>query len=77
MDLNATDILKHETFKTLSQDSLCGLLERDSFFAPEVTIFVAVEDWCKNNTDVNPEVILFYYDKLEGNLKPLIFAFFC
>lgn len=56
MDLNATDILKHETFKTLSQDSLCGLLERNSFFAPEVSIFVAVEDWCKNNSDVDPEV---------------------
>lgn len=56
MDANATDLLKLDSFKTLSQESMCGLLARDSFFAPEVNIFVAVTDWCKFNSDVDPEV---------------------
>lgn len=60
MDRNAPDMLSHVSFKTLSQDSLCGLLERDSFFAPEVQIFVAVNDWCKhnNNADIDSVVAL-------------------
>lgn len=49
MDRNATELLNLNTFKTLSQDSLCTILERDSFFAPEIQIFNAVYDWCKNN----------------------------
>uniref|UniRef100_A0A2M4BHM5 BTB/POZ domain-containing protein 9 n=2 Tax=Anopheles marajoara TaxID=58244 RepID=A0A2M4BHM5_9DIPT len=51
MDRNAPDILKHETFQTLSQDSLISLLQRDSFFAPEVQIFAAVYGWCRSNSD--------------------------
>lgn len=52
MDTNATDILSHESFKNLSQEALCGLLVRDSFFAPEVQIFVAVQKWAQNNQDL-------------------------
>lgn len=48
-DRHADQMLTHDTFKTLSQDALCGLLERDSFFAPEVQIFTAVNDWCQHN----------------------------
>lgn len=51
MDRNAPDILKHDTFHTLSQDSLTSLLQRDSFFAPEVQIFAAVYGWCRSNSD--------------------------
>lgn len=51
LDRNAGEILQHETFKTLSEDSICSLLLRDSFFAPEVQIFQAVYDWCKCNAD--------------------------
>lgn len=56
MDRNSTELLNSSTFKTLSQDSLCTLLERDSFFAPEVQIFNAVFDWCKNNPTDDIEV---------------------
>lgn len=59
MDRNSTDLLGHITFKTLSQDSLCSLLERDSFFAPEVQIFNAVYDWCKHNPNSDIEVSVF------------------
>lgn len=60
MDQNAVNLLTHESFKTLSQDSLCSLLHRDSFFAPEVQIFVAVNDWAKHNgrSDIDPVVSL-------------------
>lgn len=60
MDRNAESLLKHDTFKTLSQDSLCGLLERDSFFAPEVEIFNAVHDWCKHNQQADIEVNILF-----------------
>lgn len=51
LDRNAGEILQHETFRNLSQDAICSLLMRDSFFAPEVQIFQAVYDWCKCNAD--------------------------
>lgn len=56
MDRNSAELLGHPSFTTLSQDSLCCLLKRDSFFAPEVQIFNAVFDWCKNNSDADIEV---------------------
>lgn len=49
MGRNSTELLKSSTFRTLSQDSLCTILERDSFYAPEVQIFNAVKDWYKSN----------------------------
>ncbi|XP_055524269.1 BTB/POZ domain-containing protein 9 [Wyeomyia smithii] len=59
LDRNAGEILQHETFKNLSQDSICSLLARNSFFAPEVQIFQAVNDWCKCNGDgVNAEEVV-------------------
>lgn len=56
MDRNSTELLTSSSFKTLSQDSLCALLDRDSFFAPEVQIFNAVHEWCKNNPHTDIEV---------------------
>lgn len=58
MDRRTTDILKHESFKNLSQQSLIGLLERDSFSAPEVSIFVAVHEWCTANPDANIDLVV-------------------
>lgn len=49
LDKNATDILQHESFLQLSVEALHGLLERDSFFAPEVDIFKAVCNWFNAN----------------------------
>lgn len=37
---------------------MCGLLERNSFFAPEVQIFVAVNDWCKHNSNADIETVV-------------------
>lgn len=51
IDRNAKDLLTHASFLALSKDSLCDILARDSFFAPEVMIFVAVREWCRKNND--------------------------
>lgn len=59
MDRNALEVLTSNGFNTLSQDSLCTLLERDSFFAPEIEIFNAVHEWCKSNPNANTEVLYF------------------
>lgn len=56
MDRNASSVLAHQTFKCLSQSSLCSLLERDSFFAQEIDIFNAVFDWCQYNETVDTAV---------------------
>lgn len=58
MDRNATEVLGSSGFKTLSQDSLCALLDRDSFFASEVNILNAVSEWCLNNPNKDQEVCL-------------------
>lgn len=57
MDRNATELITSNRLKTLSQDSLCTLLERDSFFAPEVDIFRAVNEWYKNNPNADIQVL--------------------
>lgn len=59
MDHNSSRLLNHNTFNELSQESLCCLLKRDSFFAPEAQIFTAVKSWCKNNPDADIEVNTF------------------
>lgn len=37
---------------------MCGILARDSFFAPEVQIFEAVNDWCKHNRNADIESVV-------------------
>ncbi|XP_072944054.1 BTB/POZ domain-containing protein 9 [Epargyreus clarus] len=49
LDRNATEVLQHDSFLQLSVEALQGLLERDSFFAPEVEIFKAVCNWFNAN----------------------------
>lgn len=56
MDRHAAKVLREDGFKTLSQDSLCSLLERDSFYAPEIDIFKAVNDWYKSNPNADIQV---------------------
>ena len=58
MDRHAPDMLVHSTFKNLSQESLCGILERDSFFGAEVQIFLSVSDWCQNNPGADIELVV-------------------
>ncbi|KAG7307025.1 hypothetical protein JYU34_007156 [Plutella xylostella] len=49
LDKNAAEVLVHESFLQLSVEALQSLLERDSFFAPEVDIFKAVCRWFDAN----------------------------
>ncbi|KAJ3643694.1 hypothetical protein Zmor_026390 [Zophobas morio] len=49
MDQHASEILNNDCFKHLSQNSLIKLLERDTFFAPEIEIFEKVAQWCQVN----------------------------
>lgn len=56
MDRKATELLGDVAFQKLSQDALCCLLKRDSFYAPENEIIKAVCDWSKNNPTANIQV---------------------
>lgn len=49
MDNNASEIIKHESFTQLSASTVKELIERDSFYAPEVDIFRALVEWAKVN----------------------------
>lgn len=77
MDRHANKILDQDAFKTLSQDSLCSLLERDSFFAPEIKIFEAVNDWYKSNPNadiqVNGKKYNFCFQSLFCSIKKYFF----
>ncbi|XP_002041898.2 BTB/POZ domain-containing protein 9 [Drosophila sechellia] len=53
MDRNAEEVLLHDTFDTLSKESLEEVLRRDCFFAPEVQIFSAVWKWIRFNSNVD------------------------
>ncbi|XP_044263423.1 BTB/POZ domain-containing protein 9 [Tribolium madens] len=57
LDRHASEILLHESFLQLSQASLVELLQRDSFFAPEVEIFRGVCTWCTANDDKDDRVM--------------------
>ncbi|GAB0091414.1 BTB/POZ domain-containing protein 9 [Sergentomyia squamirostris] len=72
MERNTTDILKHDTFKGLSQQSLIGILERDSFSAPEVAIFTAVREWCAVNSESNIDLVVSYVRLPLMNLEQLL-----
>lgn len=58
MDLRSTEILQHDSFKSLSSSSLCALLKRDTFYALEIDIFDAVKDWTTNNPTADSKVKL-------------------
>ncbi|KAJ3647109.1 hypothetical protein Zmor_024646 [Zophobas morio] len=57
MDLNASEVVASDCFTDLSQKSMIKLLERSTFFAPEIEIFKSVAKWCKINNDVDDLVI--------------------
>lgn len=72
MDRNAVDILQQESFKNLSKESLEEVLRRDSFFAPEVQIFLAVWEWCKYNKNVELQSVVSYVRLPLMNLEHLL-----
>ena len=49
MDRHATEVIRHESFNTLSAVGIRDILSRDSFCAAEVEIFRAVHEWMKAN----------------------------
>ncbi|EDX10142.1 uncharacterized protein Dsimw501_GD14335, isoform B [Drosophila simulans] len=53
MDRNADDVLLHDTFDTLSKESLEEVLRRDCFFAPEVQIFSSIFGGERGRIDVS------------------------
>lgn len=58
IDHNAPNVLKNDSFITISEDSLCGLLKRNSFFATEITIYKAVVKWFKHNPQADIKKVL-------------------
>uniref|UniRef100_A0A182JVX0 BTB domain-containing protein n=1 Tax=Anopheles christyi TaxID=43041 RepID=A0A182JVX0_9DIPT len=63
VDQQARDVMKHETFQNLTFESLCRLLDRDSFDAPEVDVFNAVHKWYQARQD-NLDQYKVIYDKV-------------
>lgn len=66
MDKHASEILQHESFLQLSPTALSELISRDSFYAPELDIFLAVDSWVKANPEVNNREVIgnFYMEIL-------------
>lgn len=58
VDVKANLSIELMLIYSVTQESLCGILKRDSFFAPEVLIFGAVSNWCKVNQATDIEVII-------------------
>lgn len=58
MDKHASDVIQHENFLLLSPEAVNKLISRDSFYAPEIDIFLAVQSWVKANPDVNTSIVL-------------------
>lgn len=56
MESNSIKLLGHETFKDLPPSSLCALLERDSFYAPEIKILKAICNWYTSNSSADIKV---------------------
>ncbi|XP_034172159.1 BTB (POZ) domain containing 9 isoform X2 [Osmia lignaria lignaria] len=58
MDKHACEVIQHESFLQLSAAALNELVSRDSFYAPEIDIFLAVRAWVKANPDANDKSVL-------------------
>lgn len=61
MDKHAVDILKHKSFLQLSSGAVIGVLKRDSFYAPEIEIFSAIQLWVKVNSNAEANEVLREY----------------
>lgn len=58
LDCHSSKFLDHDHFQALSLTSLCTLLKRDTFYAPEVNIFKAICQWVVNIPDADVKVSL-------------------
>ncbi|XP_055304267.1 BTB/POZ domain-containing protein 9-like [Sitodiplosis mosellana] len=69
MDCHSMELLDHDSLKALPVDSLCTLLKRDSFYAPEIEIFKAVCNWSTHNpgADVKAALSTVRWSELSAN----------
>ncbi|XP_076245296.1 BTB (POZ) domain containing 9 [Calliopsis andreniformis] len=58
MDKHACEVIQHESFLQLSTAALNELIVRDSFYAPEIDIFLAVQAWIKANPEIDGKSVL-------------------
>lgn len=58
IDRNASQILLSDAFLQLSKTSVTELISRDSFCAPEIEIFTAIQRWAAENEGEDPTPIL-------------------
>jgi len=58
MDRHAMEVLGHESFLSLSENSVQSIISRDSFCAAEVDIFRAIAGWSRANPGVDIQHIL-------------------
>ncbi len=56
IDHSSIKLMHHDTFKATSQDTLCDILKRDTFYAPEIDIFNAVKNWFESNPNDDVKV---------------------
>lgn len=68
VDMHATEVMKSDSFLSLSQTALTELIARDSFFAPEVEIYHGVKSWMEHNVVAKEEA----EDLLDGIRLQLI-----
>jgi BTB/POZ domain-containing protein 9 len=68
MDFHAEEVLAHPTFRNLSPGSLEQIISRDSFCAPEISIFKAVKEWM----DASPEESHYFMDMMKNVRLSLI-----
>ncbi|XP_046750090.1 BTB/POZ domain-containing protein 9 [Diprion similis] len=58
MDKHALEVIQHETFLQLSPGALNELIARNSFYAPEIDVFLAVQAWVKANPDMEAKDVV-------------------
>ncbi|XP_017886024.1 BTB/POZ domain-containing protein 9-like [Ceratina calcarata] len=58
MDEHACEVIQHESFLQLSIDALNKVVSRDSFYALEIDIFLAVHAWLKANVEADGKSVL-------------------
>lgn len=66
MDEHACEVIQHESFLQLSADALNELVSRDSFYAPEIDIFLAVRAWVNANPDTDGKNVLGEYKSIKN-----------
>lgn len=55
-DRNCIEMIQQEAFNKIPQDLLMDLLKRDTFYAPEIEIFCAVNGWYEENPNADVKV---------------------